>query len=86
MGVGGHTHTHTHGSLDGGCHGFLSKALGIMAHPLLMSALEEGGGGVEGVERGRGRDEGKGKGREGKRGGEGESRGGGGSLLLMIIE
>lgn len=36
-----------HGSLDGGCHGFLSKAFGIMAHPLLMSALEDVGGGRE---------------------------------------
>lgn len=28
----------------GGCHGFLSKASGIMAHPLVMSALEQSGG------------------------------------------
>lgn len=53
-----------HGSLDDGCHGFLSKAFGIMAHPLLMSVLEEEGGGEEGVERDGGRDEGKGRGGE----------------------
>lgn len=53
-GVGGH------GSLDDGCHGFLSKAFGIMAHPLLMSVLEEEGGGrkelreMEGETRARG--------------------------------
>lgn len=65
-----------HGSLDGGCHGFLSKAFGIMAHPLLMSALEDvrGGGGRSG-RKGR-REEMRAKGREGgNKGGRGR-RGG----------
>lgn len=57
-------------SPDGGCHGFLSKAFGITAHPLLMSALEERRGGEKGVERDKGRDEGK-KGRRGIRDGGG---------------
>lgn len=43
-------------SPDGGCHGFLSKAFGITAHPLLMSALEERRGGEKGVERDKGRE------------------------------
>lgn len=42
-----------------------------MAHPLLMSALQDGGGGVE-----RGRAEGKGKEKEGGRRGGGGGRGG----------
>lgn len=56
------------GSLDGGCHGFLSKPFCIMAHPLLMSALEEEGGRKElrerereGETRAKGREEGEGK-------------------------
>lgn len=56
-----------HCSLDGGCHGFLSKAFGIMAHPTSDVSTVERGESRE-QERGRGRDEGKGKGREGKEG------------------
>lgn len=70
--VGGWGGEGGHGSLDDGCHGFLSKAFGIMAHPLLMSVLEEEGGGGRSWERRR------------ERRGQGEGRGG--SLLLMIIE
>lgn len=74
-----------HGSLDGGCHGFLSKAFGIMAHPLLMSALEDWGGWRKELkerEKRRGQRERREGIREGGDGGEGR----GGSLLLMIIE
>ena len=37
-----------HGFLDGGCHGFLSKAFGLMAHPTSdVSARARGEEGVE---------------------------------------
>lgn len=63
--------THTQLYLHGGCHGFLSKALGIMAHPLVMSALEESGGRKELKE-----GEGEERGGEGRRRRCAERRGG----------
>lgn len=70
-------------SLDGGCHGFFSKASGYNGTSHFWCQRLRNSG--EGKSLVRGRDEGKGKGKEGRKEG-GDMGGRGGSLLLMIIK